>query len=405
MGAEPTALELARGRHDYAVSLRRWFHRHPEPSARERATSDRVARELEALGIRYERAGATSIVARLPGEGGAPVVALRADMDALEIEEANEVPYRSESRGLMHACGHDGHVAALLAAASALVGDGARGRVEVALIFQAAEEIGKGAQEVIESGLVDDVRAFFGIHATPFAETGQVALRAGPIMAGANSLVVELEGRSSHGARPDLGVDAVVAGSAIVQALQEVVAREADPVEPAVVTVGTFNAGTRANIIANRASLSGTLRAMSEEKRASLSAAVVRVAERVAEAYRVKARVECEYATPIVVNSPELFPVARAAAVAAVGEASVIDQPLSMGTDDFARFSAIGPAFYATVGVHGGGERYPLHHERFDLDEDALDVMAALHIQFVREYAKAIGGSVPRPARAAQSSR
>lgn len=385
-----TPLERAHEIQAETIALRRYFHERPESSLKEYETSAKIKAYLEGLGIPYRAAGETSIVATLTGEaerGDRPaVVALRADIDALEIEEKNDVPYRSRRQGLMHACGHDGHIASLLCAARILKEKAASLSGTVKLIFQAAEEIGTGAQEVIDSGLVDDADAFFGIHFSPSIGTGAVSLRSGPIMAGANSLQIELEGETAHGARPNLGIDAIVAGSAIVQALQEVVAREADPVEPAVVTIGTFNAGTRANIIANRAALSGTLRVMSEERREALSQAVKRVARGVAAAYRVGVKVECEYATPIVINSPELYPIAADAVRAILGEGGIVSQDIEMGTDDFARYGAIAPAFYAKVGVAGERRQYGLHHERFDLDEESLAVAAALHAQFVLSY-------------------
>ena len=385
-----STLSRARELHAETVDLRRWFHEHPEPSFKEFETGRKIKAVLEGLGIPYVAVGETGIVARLEGGGRRPgdpaVVALRADIDALEISERNDVPYRSKNEGLMHACGHDGHIASLLAAARMLKEEKERIPGTVKFIFQPAEEIGRGAESIIRSGLVDDARAFFGLHVSPGIETGKVSVKSGPIMAGANSLRIELEGRTSHGAQPNLGVDAIVAGSAIVQALQQIVSREADPVDPTVISVGTFNAGTRANIIANKAVLTGTLRIISEEKRASIAEAVMRVAHSLGAAYRVGVEVECEYATPIVINSPELYPLVAEAVRAMLGDDAVIEQALEMGTDDFARYAALGPAFYAKVGVAGERERFPLHHERFDLDEEGLDIAAALYAQFVHRY-------------------
>lgn len=389
-----TVLDKALDIHDETVKLRRWFHQHPESSLKEYNTSKKIKEELERYGIPFEVAGETGVVGIIKGDakGANHTVALRADIDALEIEEQNDVPYKSVNKGLMHACGHDGHIASLLTAANILVKEKADIPGTVKLIFQPAEEIGYGADIIINSGLVKDVEAFYGFHVTPILKTGYVSVVSGPIMAGANSLKIEVTGRSGHGAKPNQAIDAVVAGSAIVQSLQHIVSREADPVEPVVVTVGKFNAGTRENIIANKAVLAGTVRIVTEKSRENVSKAVKRVVGAVADAYRVKVKVECEFSTPIVINDEGLYEVVKNSVETLLDEDALVKLPIEMATDDFAVYNEIAPAFYVKVGVGGesaGSENkyiYPLHNERFNLDENSLAISSALYVEFVHQY-------------------
>jgi len=383
---------------DDTIVLRRWFHEHPESSFKEYKTSDKIKEELDKLGIPYQTVGVTGVVGIIsgtaPGATNGPVIGLRADIDALEIQEQNDISYVSKTDGLMHACGHDGHIAALLTAAKVLEQAKLRIPGTVKLIFQPAEEIGCGADTIIKSGLVNDVKAFFGLHVTPSLKTGEVSVVSGPIMAGSNELRIEITGQSGHGGRPHQAIDAVVAGSAIVQALQQIVSREIDPVEPAVVTIGTFHAGTRANIIANKALITGTVRIITEQSRRVVTEAVQRVVTNVAKAYRVQADVVCKYVTPIAVNDAGLYDIAVASVKALLSDEAVVHLPLEMGTEDFSVFNKIAPVFYAKVGVSGAhqnssdtkGTIYPLHHERFNIDENSLAILAGLHVEFTKHF-------------------
>lgn len=381
------ALALARGRQEQTVALRRWFHAHPELSGRETATTDKITACLDELGIPWKRPGETGVVATLRGGRPGRTLGLRADIDALPVAEQTGLPFASQNPGVMHACGHDGHITALLTAAALLRQEQDTLPGTVKLIFQPAEETGSGAEKLIQTGLLENVDAFFGIHVTPLLQAGQISVVQGPIMAGANRIRIRLTGRSAHGALPAQSIDTVVAGSAVVQALQEVVAREHDPALPAVVTIGSFHAGAGWNIIAGQADLEGTLRIVTEESRAKLSAAVRRVVENVARAYRVGAEAVCEYATPIVDNHPQLFPIVRESAAAILSPQALRPLPISMLADDFAAYGRLKPAFYAKVGVAAPeGEAFPLHHSRFTLDENSLPVAAALFVEFTRRY-------------------
>ena len=389
------AVELARRREKEIVELRRWFHRHPEQSQREIETAAKIREELEKIGVEYRTVGETGTVGIIRGARRGPVVALRADIDALEIEEENDISFRSLTPGMMHACGHDTHTAALLAAARILWEERESLGGTVKLIFQPAEELGRGAAAIRGSGLVDDANAFFGLHVTPSLRTGQISLAEGTVMAGANSLHIIIRGRGGHAATPHAARDAVVAGSAIVTALQQIVSRRTDPVSPAVVTVGMFHAGTRGNIIADRAELTGTVRIVSEEERERIAETVVGIVNGIAAAYDVSAQTECAYSTGLVVNSPELLPVVRAAAASVVSEAGLVREPVRMAADDFYEYGRIAPLFYAMVGVNGGQREdvpAPLHNGRFFPDEAALPIEAAIHVEFVRKYTAGLAG-------------
>lgn len=365
------------------TELRRWFHSHPEPSFGEYETAARVREELDRLDIPFVTAGETGTVGILRGKSEKPVIALRADIDALEIEEKNEVPYRSQNSGLMHACGHDAHASSLLTAAKLLL----RRREElpgtVKLIFQPAEEVGRGANSVISSGELDDVQAFFGLHVRAGLPVGKAALQAGPIMAGANSLKIDVFGKSGHAGHPDNAIDVIAAGAEIVEALQHIVSREIPPTEAATISVCQFRAGTRDNIIANHARISGTVRVTSEQTRAQITEAIHRVVSGISAAHRVTSQVECEFATPVLINSVELYQTARSAVQEVLSPEAVQGVLPQLGTEDFSAYGQIAPAFFTFVG--SGGE-YPHHHERFDIDERVLSISAALYTAFVLHY-------------------
>lgn len=368
------------------VNLRRWFHEHPEPSFKEYNTSAKIRNILENMGIEYQRVGETGTVGIIRGMSEKPVVGLRADIDALEIKEENRVPFRSQMPNMMHACGHDGHIAALLAAAGFLSDERKKLIGTVKLIFQPAEEVGKGAATIVESGLISNVDAFFGLHVTPELQTGRISIKRGIIMAGANSLKITIKGEMGHAALPHRTKDAIVAGCAVVTALQHIVARETNPASPAVVSVGTFHAGTRGNIIADQAEISGTVRIISEEDRTFVEKAVQRIVKNVAAAYNVQAKTECSFATGIVLNSDELFPTVYRAAKNIISESDIVQLPAKMTTDDFCEYGKIAPSFYALTGVDGGKSGdvpSPLHSGSFMLDEDVLPTAAALYVEFV----------------------
>jgi amidohydrolase len=386
-----TSLDLAARLAGHTITWRRWFHEHPESSHKEIETTEKISQILNELGIPFKTAGPTGLVGVIKGTSTGPVIGLRADIDALEIEEQTSLPFASKNKGIMHACGHDGHMAALLTAAEILSQERSHLPCTVKLIFQPAEEIGDGAQTIVNSGLIDDVEAFYGFHVSPALKVGQISVVNGPVMAGSNGIRITLTGKSGHGASPHLAVDSVVAASALVQSLQQIASRESDPVEPSVLSIGYLHAGTRGNIIANNAELRGTLRVVTEESRERLSKAVLRIIRHVAEAYRVKADAICKFSTPIMVNDEQLYHIAFKSVCEILSNQAVVTLPIEMMTDDFAVYRQIAPIFYAKVGVASSevdAPVFPLHHEKFTLDESSLTIASALFVEFVKQHMK-----------------
>ena len=360
------------------VALRRDLHRHPELAWNETRTAAKVCETLDALGIPYRSGVAgTGVVADLGGAAGAPLVALRADMDALPITEETALEYASDTDGAMHACGHDGHTAMLFGAAELLKREGEL-PCPVRLIFQPAEETGTGAPAMMEEGALDDVQLVFGGHLDAAYDTGEIVVHQGAVNASTDEFVIELAGPGGHAARPHETVDPIVAGSLIVSALQTIVARSVEPSQAAVVSVGQFDAGTASNVIASRARLHGTLRALEPAVRAQLVDAVRRIAESTAGAQGVSATVEIVAGTPAVLNAPEATSLARDAAALVVGPGGV--KPLrwpNLGGEDFGFFLERVPGCYVRFGAHPAGEGFPAHSSRFRFDEQALALGAA----------------------------
>ncbi len=378
-------LEEAEKYTEKMVDLRRWFHEHPESSFKEVATAERIRSELDRLGLSWKAVG-NGTVATLEGKNpDGPVIGLRADIDALEITEKNDVPYKSQNDGLMHACGHDAHIAALFGAIEILKQHIDEFNGKVKFIFQPAEEIGKGAQTIVDSGLINDVEAFFGIHVKALRNVGYVEVSPGAIMGGANSLDITLTGKSGHGGRPYQAIDTITCGAQIVQGLQYIVSREIPANDAAVITVGQFHAGTRDNIVAGSAHISGTVRILDDEIREKVASSVRRYVKGISEAANVRAEVRCEFATPVLYNSDELYGDVLDSASKVIPKEAVIPIKPDLGTEDFSAYSQIAPSFFVFVGA--GGD-YPHHHERFDIDERVLPISAALHASFALDQFK-----------------
>lgn len=375
-------LEEAKKVDEYVIQLRRYFHRHPESSTKEFKTTLKIRKELDLLSIPYEEVSDNATIGLIKGSCPGPVVSLRADIDALEIKENTALSFESEIEGLMHACGHDLHMASLLGAAKILKEHESELKGTVKLIFQPAEEIGRGAAVMLANDRLSDTDVFFGLHNTPDLDVGDISLSPGCVSAGANSLKISLKGKSGHAAHPDKTIDAIAAGVAIVENLQHFVSRELDPTVPAVISVCKFNAGTRENIIAEQAEISGTVRVADDETRDRIREAVYRIVNHTAAAHRVEVNVHCEYETPIVYNDDTLYPIVVKAAKNLKG-AKIVPEPLSMGTEDFGDYSTVAPGFYARVGV---GKGSPLHSNTYNPDEDSLKYLTALYISFTTTY-------------------
>lgn len=359
------------------VELRRDIHRHPELGFEEERTASLVERELDSLGIEHRRIAKTAVVGVVRGAKPGRVVGLRADMDALPITERSGVSFASEVPGKMHACGHDAHTAMLMGAARVLAGMRDELRGTVVLLFQPAEEGPGGAEPMIAEGALDDprVEAVAMLHVDPRLRVGQIGITPGPVNASADELFVTVHGRGGHGAYPHDSADAIPAASAIVLALQNIAARETDPLKSVVLTVGTINGGYRNNVIADEVKMTGTLRAHDPEIRNGLEARVRRIVDGVASAYNVKADVKIGYGYPPVVNNVTLAENFREYMRANSG-LHVESPPPTMGAEDFAYFASRVPGVHARLGVSepDGTSHYPGHSPEFRIDEDALPV-------------------------------
>jgi hippurate hydrolase len=375
------------------TALREDLHRHPELSLAEHRTAARLERALLDLGIEdVRRVATTGVVARIRGEDpeGSPPVAIRGDIDALPIREDTGLPFSSQVDGVMHACGHDVHATWVVAAAALLLEKPCAG--DVVLVLQPAEELGTGAQRILDSGCLEGVAAIFGAHVDRRYEVGQVVVQEGPMAAATDEFVVRILGAGGHGARPHLTRDPIVAAAAMVQALQTVVARRIDPGEPAVVTVGSIHGGTAANVIPERVELQGTLRSCAPRVRAALSEATVQLCRDVATAFGVQAEVEIRGGTPPIVNPPEATAWARSATVRVLGEHALTDMPeVNMGGEDFAVYLEHLPGCFLRVGAREpGGAVIGAHTPRFYAAEEAIWVGAAVLAETAREASRAL---------------
>jgi hippurate hydrolase len=371
------------------VAFRRDLHRHPELSFQEKRTSEQIEKALAELGIESRRVAGTGVLADIPGGVEGPLVALRADTDALPVREETGLEYASVNDGVMHACGHDGHTTMVLAAAEMLSKDG-RLPAPVRLIFQPAEEKGLGALAMIAAGALDGVEMIFGGHVDRHYPTGQIVAHAGAVNASTDSFRIEIQGKGGHAARPHEGVDAVVVGSLLVMAIQTIVSREINPAHPSVVTVGRFDAGTASNVLAGRASLEGTIRAQEKTVRDHIVSSLSRICDSIGTLHNARVTMTLEEGTPPVVNPREMAEIARKAAVAVVGEANAV--PLhtpNMGGEDFACYMERVPGCYVRLGARAPGrEGFPAHSSKFEFDEAVLPIGA----RFFYEVARLAGG-------------
>ena len=361
------------------ISLRREIHREPELGFDTRKTAEKVLAALDWLPLDVQTGVAENgLVATLKGGGEGPTVALRADMDALPIYEETGLPFASETDGKMHACGHDGHTSMLVGAARALCEDHLRERLNgtVKFVFQPAEEGGGGGQVMVEKGVADGVDSIFALHLWPGLEFGKAATKAGPIMAAADAFEMEIKGKGGHGAMPHMTVDAVAIAAQVVTVLQTVVAREVNPVEPAVLTVGEIEAGTAFNIIPETARLGGTVRTVDADLRQRMPERIEELARGVARGMRGDAELNYRFSYPVTRNDAGAAGLALNVAKELFGEdrAMEVEHP-SMGGEDFAFFLEELPGAYIWLGV---GDVSGLHTPRFAFDEEILPQGAAL---------------------------
>ncbi len=368
------------------VELRRTFHRYPELAFEEERTAQVIMAELDEMGIPYEYGGrGGGVVGRLTNQNPAgPTVALRADMDALPGTETTQLPFASEVPGKMHACGHDAHMAMVLGAAALLKASPPDGNV--LFVFQPAEESGAGARVILRSGALDDANAIFGVHVTHHYRVGEVMVADGVITAHADSFTIQVKGKGGHGARPHEAIDAVVIAGLLITAIQTLVSREVNPIYPSVVTIGKVRAGSASNVIAEEATLEGSIRTTLPEVREHLCGGLLRVTRALGELHNAEITVSFAEGYPPVVNTKREAVLAAQAVRNIVGDSGLVamDHP-SMGSEDFSFYLQQMPGCYVRIGARIAEKEYiPLHSPAFDLDEEALKVGAAFFDEVTR---------------------
>ena len=378
--------------HEYMAELvpfRRELHRHPELSMKEFETTERLARELDSLGVAYRRLAPTGLTGEIRGtaEGPEKIVLLREDIDGLPVTENTGLPFASEETGRMHACGHDLHMTMLLGAVRYLAAHRDAFSGTVRFLFQPAEEISNGAEIAIEQGVMEGAAHAVGMHISPLLPYGKVSARPGESWAACDRFVIRVTGKSCHGAMPQTGHDALLAGSAIVTSLQQIVSREADPLTAAVVTVGAFHAGTAYNIVAGEAYLEGTCRTFSTALHRTLSEKVRRIAEATAEAYGCTAEVEFDTLSEVLFCDPAVTERGLRCAGEIVGKENAVNAEPQMIAEDFSFYSQRVPSVFFNIGARVAEDEKvrPLHSNEVLFDERAIEIGASVFVKTAME--------------------
>lgn len=401
-GAEPATRQAAidqaaESLRPKLIELRRDFHRHPELSNREERTARVIAEKLRALGFDEVRTnvGKHGIVALLKGSQPGPVVAVRTDMDALPILETLEVPYRSENKGVKHACGHDVHMTVELGVAEILSRMRDRIRGTIKFIFQPAEEgppPGEegGAEFMIKEGALQNPRpsAIFGLHVMPNIEVGQIGYNSGPAMASSDRFSITLRGRKVHGAYPHDGIDTVVVAAEAITALQTIRSRRINTMEPLVITIGSIHGGNRFNIIADEVVLEGTMRTLNEEVRSTAIEMMKKTLAGITSAYGASYEIDFGHNNPVTWNDPSLVESTLPSIRRVVGEKNLISPRPQMGAEDFSRFQQVIPGFFYFLGVgnKARGITGMIHTPEFDVDEESLVVGVRVMANVLLDY-------------------
>ena len=376
--------ELAAGVLESTIQNRRHLHAHPELSFQEHKTVAFVATKLDELGIAYKPMANTGLVALITGDKPSDhVVALRADMDALPIQEANEVAYKSTNSGVMHACGHDAHTASLLGTATILQQLKAEFAGTIKLIFQPAEELlPGGANQMIKEGVLENPKpqAVLGQHVMPFIETGKVGFRSGKYMASTDELYVTVKGKGGHAAQPQQNIDPVMITAQILVSLQQIVSRTANPNTPSVLSFGKVQANGATNVIPNEVKLEGTFRTMDEAWRAEAHTRMKKMAEGIAESMGGSCEFEIKKGYPFLVNEEKLTAQAKQFAEEYLGKENVLDLDIWMAAEDFAYYSQVTDACFYRLGTRNEakGITSSVHTPTFDIDENAFAISTGL---------------------------
>ncbi|CAK19917.1 M20 family metallopeptidase [Listeria welshimeri] len=371
------------------IAFRRDLHMHPELQWQEFRTTDQVAKELDKLGIPYRRTNPTGLIADLEGGKPGKTVALRADMDALPVQELNQdLSYKSTEDGKMHACGHDSHMSMLLTAAKALVEVKDELAGTVRFIFQPSEENAEGAKEMVAQGAMEGVDHVFGIHIWSQTPSGKISCVVGSSFASADIIEIDFKGQGGHGAMPHDTIDAAIIASSFVMNLQAIVSRETNPLDPVVVTIGKMEVGTRFNVIAENAHLEGTLRCFNNTTRAKVAKSIEQYAKKTAAIYGGTAEMVYKQGTQPVINDEKSALLVQKTITESFGEDALYFEPPTTGGEDFSYFQDEASGSFALVGSGNPAKdtEWAHHHGRFNIDESAMKNGAELYAQFAYNY-------------------
>lgn len=379
---------------DILINLRRDFHMHPELGFDEQRTSGKIKEFLDSLNIPYESYAGTGVCGIITGEKKSDesrVIALRADIDALPMQEKNVCEYKSLNEGKMHACGHDAHTTILLGAAKLLNDHKGEFSGIVKLIFEPAEETTGGAPVMIKEGVLENphVDAIIGLHVDESMEYGNIKIKYGVVNAASNPFTIKIKGKGGHGAQPHTTVDPIVIASQVVLSLQTIVSREIAPVNPSLITIGSIQGGTAQNIIPDEVCLKGIIRTMTKEDREYATRRLKEVVNGICMTMRAEADIEIEESYPCLYNEDSMVDVVKAAACSEIGEEHVLNQKdPKMGVESFAYFAEQRKAAFYFLGIANKekGIIHPLHNSLFDIDERALAVGAAIQTKSVLDY-------------------
>jgi amidohydrolase len=376
---------------DWLVDIRRTIHRHPELGFEEVETSRLVSEWLQKFGLDVKRGMAkTGVVGLLKGSKPGKTVAIRADMDALPMDEANRVPYASQIKGKMHACGHDAHVTILLGAAKffSSIQDQVKGNIK--WIFQPAEEGGGGGRIMVEEGVLENpkVDAIFGAHVFPFLSVGKVGIYEREGLAAADRFVIKIIGKGGHAASPHVSKDPILAAGHLITQIHSIVSRNVNPLESGVITIGKVSGGTASNIIPDEVELIGTVRSLTPQVREELKSRIDQVTQGVARSFSMDCRFDFEYGYPVLINNPEMSKLVGLACSKGIGKENVEVVKPSMGGEDFAYYLEKVPGAFFRLGCRNEekGLIHPYHSSLFDIDEEVLPFGVEMFIRIIDQY-------------------
>jgi amidohydrolase len=379
------------GMRDWLIEIRRTIHRHPELGFEEVETSQLVSKCLRRFGLDVEEGrGKTGVVGLLKGKGPKRTVAIRADMDALPLDEANQVPYASEIKGKMHACGHDAHVAILLGVAKFFSSIKEKVKGNIKWVFQPAEEGLGGGKVMVEEGVLENpkVDAIFGAHVFPFLPIGKVGIYEREGLAAVDRFAIKIIGKGGHGAYPQLSKDPILAAGHLITQIHSIVSRNIHPLDSAVVTIGKVNGGTAFNIIPDEIELLGTVRSLNPQVRETLRSRMEQVIQGVVCSFRMDYRFDFEYGVPVLVNDSEMSKLVASACSKGIGEENVEVLKPSMGGEDFAYYLERCPGSFFRLGIRNEkkGIVHPYHSSLFDIDEEVLPFGVEMFVRIIDQY-------------------